>query len=531
MHACLCVDEIVRLIACELVESRATATAIALACCCKNFEDSMLDALWGTQDQLLPLLKSLPEDVWNERECNVSTPTTGIFSSLNFLIRKSFKRLPTAQEWARFRKYARRMRRLVERGALDVLSLEGFSALQLRTINEPLFPNLKTLALSYVAREFIPFIPLFLSPRTTTIAILSFESDFLTATIASTITAFPILCPNLQNITLHYLPRDPMITAAVSGILLTNHQNLLRHFWVDSPLTEEAREVVSKLPNLQHLSVVVERGTSLPPVVLPNLTEVSIKYDHDCDWLQMFHLAVLGKLETVTFRSGSEHIGDFLETFEMAALAASVQNTLSKFYHYASRSWNPNYSSLLQFAQLTILLVEFPCGNVCTSNVDDDIITNLARAMPRLETLQLGDVPCREILTSITVKGLAALAHRCPGLYTLRIHFQVTSLSTPPTSTSYTRSTVPQRDCALENLEVGDISIPEESVPMVALTLVQIFPHIDYIEGTDGNWDEVMDAICLSRQIDNCSGKEHPLPTPRGDISDAPSGATLEDGS
>jgi len=66
MHAYLNVDEIVRLIACELVASGGKGTAVALACCCKNFEDPVLDALWEVQNQLRPLLKSLPGDVWDD---------------------------------------------------------------------------------------------------------------------------------------------------------------------------------------------------------------------------------------------------------------------------------------------------------------------------------------------------------------------------------------------------------------------------------------------------------------------------------
>ena len=79
MHTCLNVDEIVRLIARELVASGGNATAVALACCCKDFEDPVLDALWVEQDRLLPLLKSFPGDVWNEDGCTVSTSMTRVF--------------------------------------------------------------------------------------------------------------------------------------------------------------------------------------------------------------------------------------------------------------------------------------------------------------------------------------------------------------------------------------------------------------------------------------------------------------------
>ena len=81
MHACLNVDEIVRHIALELVMSGGKATAVCLACCCKSFEDLVLDALWAEQRLLLPLLKTFPGDVWKDGGCSVSALTTYVFLS------------------------------------------------------------------------------------------------------------------------------------------------------------------------------------------------------------------------------------------------------------------------------------------------------------------------------------------------------------------------------------------------------------------------------------------------------------------
>jgi len=83
MHACLNVDEIVRAIACELVTSRGQGTAVSLACCCRGFEDPVLDPLWETQERLIPLFMTLPRDIWNEGGYTVSAPTTCVFSFLN----------------------------------------------------------------------------------------------------------------------------------------------------------------------------------------------------------------------------------------------------------------------------------------------------------------------------------------------------------------------------------------------------------------------------------------------------------------
>ena len=78
MHPCLRVDEIVRHVA-----SEGGASAVVLACCCKSFEDPALDALWETRWGLLPLLESLPADVWDDEERGVSALTIFVPRSLN----------------------------------------------------------------------------------------------------------------------------------------------------------------------------------------------------------------------------------------------------------------------------------------------------------------------------------------------------------------------------------------------------------------------------------------------------------------
>jgi len=87
MHPCLSVDEILRLFACELVGSEAKATAVALACCCKSFEEPVLDVLWEKQERLTPLLKCNPRDVWEGQDRNFVGPVAAFFRlALNLLI-------------------------------------------------------------------------------------------------------------------------------------------------------------------------------------------------------------------------------------------------------------------------------------------------------------------------------------------------------------------------------------------------------------------------------------------------------------
>jgi len=516
MHPCLNLDEIVRRIARELVTPEARASAVALALCQKSFEDPVLDVLWETQERLLPLRKCFPEDVWNEVGSVVSRADNGLFPFLNHLIWKTFKRLPTALEWARFRKYTQRMRGIGGFFLERFLSDEAISVLELYAAKEPFFPNMRVLDLLPCGKD-IPLIRLFLSPRTTTVRMGFREPDICNEMVVSMITALQTLCPNLQDITLHPIQRYPIITAAVSALLLTSNRDTLRCFRVDSPLTEEAREVIYTHTNLRRLWAVIEGATSLPTLVLPNLTELDIEYTgHDHGWLQGFRGATFGRLASIGVHPKHKPIGDFLKAFESAALTASIQDSLSRFCLHTSYSWNPNYSSLLPFTRLTYLVIGSSCDDGCSSTVDDNIILDLARAMPKLETLQLGGKPCREPRTGVTVKGFAVLAHYCPDLSILGIHFQVASLSTPPAIsglTSSAGSTTQRRDCALEELDVGEMLVPEESILTVALTLAHIFPRIECITSDDFyyNWEKVVDAICTSREIVDYPSEENPF--------------------
>ena len=390
------------------------------------------------------------------------------------------------------------MRKVYASCVPDVLSLEALSVLQL-CANGPLFPNLKGLSLWGICGLSVPFILLFLSRGVTSIH-LSFGFDLPEEMVASVVSTIPTLCPILQVIVLDFLPRDPMITAAVSGMILATNRTALRKFHVGFPLTEEASEVVHKLPNLRNLTVVTGEESSLPQASLPNLTGLAIICYNEDGWPQLFHGATFGKLESVKFFPKSKKIGDFLAAFERAALSSSVQNTLSEFHITTDYSWNPTYLSLLPFTQLVDLYIGFSCRNGCSSTVDDNIVISLSRAMPRLNTLRLGHSPCQEPTIGVTAKGLMALALHCPSLSTLCVHFQVASLSAPQGNPGTSRNTEPTgswTDCALEGLVVGDTLVPEESAFAVALTLLQIFPQIESIDFFDEGWRRVEEAIYL----------------------------------
>ena len=404
-------------------------------------------------------------------------------------------------EWARFRKYARRMRELRDYGTLDTLPLEVYSVMQLHTINEPLLPNLTTLELMKIQESLIPFLPLFLSPRITTISFGTFPLNLPKSVVVSVITNLLTPCPNLRDINLWSLPRDPMITTAVSRMFFATNQNALQWFQVNSPLTKEASEAIYKSRSLCGLSVVIEKGTSIPSVSLPNLEFLRVECEDGSDGLRLLHRATFGELESINFEIEYGPINDFLEAFKEAALSSSIQNTLSTIYLFTEGPWNPNYSSLLPFTRLVHLHIIPPCDYSC-SRVDDDIVVVLSQAMPELESLSLGNRPCHRFTGGVTTNGLMALARNCPNLSSLCLHFQVANLSDPPTGLETTRNaggSASWTGCALTELEVGEIPIPEKSASIVALTLLRIFPQIKTIDFDNDGWIKVQDMICRSK--------------------------------
>ena len=514
MHVCLNVDEIVRLLASALVTSGWRASAVAFACCCKKFEDPALDALWREQKGLLPLLDTFPEGIWDEAFDDYVSPRPYIvYYPLNRMTGKVFKKVPTTAEWVRFTKYSRRMRGLGFNLSEEFIPSNVLSVLQLRALNEPLLPNLKSLELKGATADIIPFVPLFLSHTTTDIDI-QFSPAPPAVMVASMILSLPKLCPHVEHICLNPLPLDSTVTNATSEMLLTCNLDALRFFHVDSPLTEEATRVVLQLPNLRGLWAIFTGSIPLPEVSLPNLTTLDIRYHHDHSWLGGFHGTTFSKLTEVSFHAESQQVGAFLEAFESFALATSASTVLSRFKLHTSLAWSPNYYSLLAFKQLKELLLEFSCHVGCSSFIEDETLVALAQAMPKLEILQLGKTPC-QAPSSVSIHGLIALAHHCLNLSKLCVHFQTDSMilalaggagQTPQ------GSYLPQEDCALTSLNAGAIPMPQQYMFPVSMALLRIFPRLHNIEYVDEGWKWVADAIKVSKQIDSFvhhSGKMH----------------------
>ena len=219
-----------------------------------------------------------------------------------------------------------------------------------------------------------------------------------------------------------------------------------------------------------------------------NIIEIDAGYGRDHGLLQALRAAPLGKLSSIILL-GMDSSKGFLEAFESVAHTTSIPATLSEFLFFTPHSWKPNYLSLLPFTQLRQLVIEFSCWPDCSSTVDDDVVADLARTLPKLEILRFGRAPCGEP-TGITAKGFAVLACHCPRLSCLSIHFQIAnfSLSDVPRVTSGGETSIPREECALTELHVGYTVLPDQSASMAIEILTCIFPHLEYIDYSHVSW-------------------------------------------
>lgn len=232
-----------------------------------------------------------------------------------------------------------------------------------------------------------------------------------------------------------------------------------------------------------------------------NIIEIDVGYGRDHGLLQAFRAATLGKLSSIVLFAMDSPKG-FLEAFESAAHATSIPATLSEFLFFTSHRWKPNYISLLPFTQLRQLVVEFSCLPDCSSTVDDDVVTDLARTLPKLEILRFGKSPCGEP-TGITARGFAALACQCLRLSCLSIHFQVAGLSpseVPPVA-SGGETSMPREECVLTELHVGCTRLPGESASMVIETLTCIFPNLKFINYSHMSWKKAVKAMMNAKRF------------------------------
>ena len=141
----------------------------------------------------------------------------------------------------------------------------------------------------------------------------------------------------------------------------------------------------------------------------------------------------------------------------------------------------------------------------CTFKLDNDNVTKLAAALPRLETLFLGG-PCIENICTTTVVCLLQISVHCSRLKNLEIHFNTTSIiddfkniSNDP-QLQHLRSS-PR--CTLSHLFVDQMPLilDEPGFKTMVNGMIDIFPSLERCVGVEDVWNGINERISELREM------------------------------
>ncbi|KAJ7602909.1 hypothetical protein DFH06DRAFT_1488459 [Mycena polygramma] len=477
MHRVLQIPELVELV-CSQIPSVYSAgdhgvsgrhDLAILARTAKIFLNPALDNLWSAQYTLAHILRCMPVGLWTE-----PMPARGSMYGLELA------RPVMPSDWERPSFYLPRVKNLdfSEDSYLpsgDILEILAFCH------PEPLFPNLRSLAWSYVDSGLFPYIHIFLGPRLWKLEI----------NIPSTVAHLSILptiarkCPSLAIAEICY---DAIATLAG----FHEHIRTALSFFVRGlqrietlrvhDLNGSAFEYLATIPMLKELMVDnLNEFASLPPSYhprFPSLTrlglwprtlEVAISCITSLSPPELAHLMVTCTVTSLRLSAIASLYRVVQQTLPQAFLSSLYINIYS-FDDSAvlSDSWMAKHAllhTLFYFPHLTSLSLQIPGG----FDLDDASALDIARAWPNLRDLDLipDDVVPGERRT--TLAALCIFAENFPELESLAIEFNALTLpaQNPDKLTFHTR---------LTNLRVGHSPIVDPIV--VAGFMSSVFPQL-----------------------------------------------------
>ncbi|KAJ7733949.1 hypothetical protein B0H16DRAFT_1426470 [Mycena metata] len=185
MHLVLEILEIAEMVCCHLrpQDHCAGRTLAALAATCRIWQEPALDALWETQDSLVPILSCMPQDLFNVRPhlCSSELPLRMVRSL-------------TLADWERPSLYYHRVKDLYT--SFDSKMAEIYPILNLRLSPTALFPNLRRLYWDSDSEAEFPYICIFLTPTLSEIAF----SHTPSVTNCSLLSTLGRTCPHLTEV-------------------------------------------------------------------------------------------------------------------------------------------------------------------------------------------------------------------------------------------------------------------------------------------------------------------------------------------
>ena len=326
------------------------------------------------------------------------------------------------------------------------------------------------------------------------------------------------LSPDIREIEIRRLHPNPSTEEASSQLLIQCNPHRLRKYNVDSPISASALRHVVQLPSLEEFYLVVDSlqlPDPLPIVVFPNLRLLDVKYNGDPTWLKLLPAIGNPGLTSIFVECLGPDVAQFMETFQLTMAECGMHERLRQFRVAGQNEFKITpqiIACTFLFKNLTSLEVFSDCSPLCrTSDLTDDHIDLLTKAMPRLETLAIGEDPCG-FPSQITFKSLYTISRRCTRLKNLQIHFNPTLFVTKVATDSesgdvalgFSDIKTPSSDLSpVTTINVGCIPLPPQpnASYIIALGLLGVFPRVEKLEYDDDDWEDIEVLIGVCRRL------------------------------
>ncbi|KZP23398.1 hypothetical protein FIBSPDRAFT_461985 [Athelia psychrophila] len=500
MHRCLWIPDIIATIIEEIAlqkytrrEPSSRSTLAKLAQTCRMLSELSLNSLWKVQSSLVPLLRTMPSDLWEQRDEELH-------------IRRPIK----PEDWARFHIYARRIHHFIPRSDSPRMAImakptpECFEALACSKPREmiSLCPQVRSLSWVSLAQlehseHLISFkyMPLFMGAYTTKLVV---RLDTLEPAELSIIKSILSVFPSIRDLSIENVSTE-LDEEALSECL--SHGQSLQAVSISDELPHAAVEHLAGFQHLKRLKLTIEHGVFSPRLSgFCALEEVDVTgSSFPMVSMVMNMLNSQSPLRDITLYARKEDtvvdVRGLSHTFDTIGLRCSALHLQSlpvdACYWGESNSPPPfidetAFKPLLQFRNLSSLNLAI----TTPFRVGNRAVQDMVSAWPQLTCLILGMVGWSGG-SSITPAGLVHLL-RLPHLRTLSIAIDVSAMDVDLVSGS--TNTLPKNtnicDLYLQDSVIYDVK------PMAKLLSI-VAPNIKYINA----WEDVVSKGDVSEEL------------------------------
>ncbi|KAJ7771317.1 hypothetical protein DFH07DRAFT_1057681 [Mycena maculata] len=439
-------------------------TLAGLARTCTAFRDPALNLLWKSQCTVMNVLNCMPGDIWEVLDDADAEEVR-------------LKRPVLPSDWERPLIYSHRVRHFKYKLSYSYPDSAAFyEMLRMCLPPEPLFPNIESLLWETSDAALLPHFRQFIGPSLTSLTVSTFQS----ASHLSLLPALAAQCPLLQEVCILTSDGLPGRCETVSFLV----KQLTRLESLEAPcLDAVALDHLARRPVLDFVHL--DDQTPLSPVLeFASQTEVS----SSCDIAMLTLTVTDARAATEVLARTRPQPPCGRSTTALLRIATTRPSTLSRSRYHprdtTETAADPEQIALyavpgthlfplFTLTTLTSVTLAGPVG----LDLDDAAAAEIARAWPRITSLDIAGSAFLHISPRTTLRALLAFARLCPHLW--RLSLPINARSVPKWRKAQTAAEERPTQRCLRSLHVGESPV---GTPLdVAAYLSSIFPRLEWV--------------------------------------------------